>query len=129
MSSDRSLDGAGWLDVSVPIRTGMVHYPGNPPVLIDALKDLERGDPETLSQLSLSVHTGTHMDAPIHFIRKGTGIDRVSIETLLGAGIVILEGLDLSKVSAGWHDLICLPLKLVGRDGAPARALVRPRGS
>ena len=48
---------------------------------------------------------------------------------LLGAGIVILEGLDLSQVEAGWHDLICLPLKLVGRDGSPARALIRPRGA
>lgn len=211
-----SLGGEGWRDVSVPIRSGMVHYPGNPPVLIDFIRDFERGDAETLSRLSLSVHTGTHLDAPIHFIRNAPGVDRIPIETLigaarvidvpgaealtaahltpygiepgerilirtrnsqrcwnsdefvvdysylsvdaaellarkrvrligidylsvgrgetnpevhrilLGAGIVILEGLDLSQVSAGWHDLICLPLKLVGRDGSPARALVRP---
>jgi arylformamidase len=195
----------------------MVHYPGNPPVLIDFVHDLQRGDRETLSQLSLSVHTGTHVDAPIHFIRNAAGVDRLPIDALigaarvidvpdaeevtsghlmsqeiapgerillrtrnsqlcwnsdefvadysylsvaaaellaqkrvrligidylsigrgetnpdvhrilLGAGIVILEGLDLSQVSAGRHDLICLPLRLVDRDGAPARALVRPR--
>ena len=55
----------------------------------------------------------------------GSGIEVHHI--LLGAGIVILEGLDLSKVTAGWHDLICLPLRLKGCDGSPARAFVRPR--
>lgn len=212
-----SFDGEGWLDVSVPIRDGMVHYPGNPPVLLEFVRDLERGDTETLSHLSLSVHTGTHVDAPIHFLRNGSAVDQLPIEALLGAarvidvadaeaitaahlaphgiragerivlrtrnsqrcwqsdefvadysylsldaaellaaarvrligidylsigrgesnpgvhrillgaGIVILEGLDLSQVSAGRHDLICLPLRLAGRDGSPARTLLRPR--
>ncbi len=49
-------------------------------------------------------------------------------EALLKAGIWIIEGLDLSKVTAGNYDLICLPLKVLGGDGAPARAIVRPRG-
>lgn len=208
---------SGWRDVSVPIRNGMVHYPGNPPVVVDFVQDLERGDPETLSHLSLSVHTATHVDAPIHFIRGGRGVDQLPLDTLigparvidvadadavtagrltpheieagqrillrtrnsqrgwnsdefvadysylaadaakllaekrvrligidylsigrgetnpevhrilLGAGIVIVEGLDLSQVSAGRYDLICLPLRLAGRDGSPARALLRPR--
>lgn len=38
----------------------------------------------------------------------------------------LVEGLDLAAAAAGWHDLICPPLRLVGRDGSPARALVRP---
>ena len=213
------LDGKGWHDVTVPVRTGMVHYPGDPPVQLDFTKDIERGDPVTLSHMSLGVHTGTHVDAPLHFIPKTPGVDRIPIETLigaarlidvpdaeavtadllapheigsgerilirtrnsqrcwktdefvadysyltvdaaellaqervrlvgvdylsvgrgetnpevhralLGAGIVILEGLDLSKLSPGLHDLICLPLKLVDRDGSPARALLRPRAA
>lgn len=214
--AEPSLDGEGWTDVSVPIRTGMVHYPGNPPVRLDFVQALSRGDPENLSQLSLSVHTGTHLDAPLHFIRDAPGVDRLPTDTLigtarvidipdaealtaghlrlhdiaagerillrtrnsqrcwksdefvadyaylsvdaaellaekrvrligidylsigrgetnprvhrtlLGAGIVILEGLDLSQVSPGWHDLICLPLRLVDRDGSPARVMIRP---
>ena len=66
------------------------------------------------------------------------GIDALSIgaddeagdfihRTLLGAGIWILETLDLSQVSPGHYDLVCLPLKIVGADGAPARAVLRPR--
>ena len=63
------------------------------------------------------------------------GIDYLSIEqfhsghhrthkTLLGAGVVIVEGLDLSAVSAGVYELRCLPLLLSGLDGAPARAVL-----
>jgi arylformamidase len=43
---------------------------------------------------------------------------------LLGAGVVALEGLDLSEVERGTYDLYCLPLKLLGSDGAPARAIL-----
>ena len=46
-------------------------------------------------------------------------------EILLGAGTVILENLDLRKVPAGSYELICLPLKLMGTDGAPVRAILR----
>jgi arylformamidase len=62
------------------------------------------------------------------------GVDYLSVErpgseghpihhALLGAGIVIVEGLDLSSVQTGWYNLYCLPLKVTGGDGAPARAV------
>jgi arylformamidase len=49
-------------------------------------------------------------------------------EPLLAAGIAIIEGLDLAEVPPGPCDLICLPIKIAGGDGAPARAFVRPHG-
>ncbi len=65
---------------------------------------------------------------------KLVGIDYLSIapfgdsepvhNVLLKAGVVILEGLDLSRVLRGFYDLYCLPLKLVGAEGAPARAIL-----
>jgi arylformamidase len=68
------------------------------------------------------------------------GIDYLSVEQfksghhrthliLLGHGVVILEGLDLSDAAAGEYDLFCLPLRFVGIDGAPARAVLRERDS
>jgi arylformamidase len=45
-------------------------------------------------------------------------------EILLKAGVVIVEGLDLSKVMRGFYDLYCLPLKIAGSDGAPARVIL-----
>ncbi|MDQ3871077.1 MAG: cyclase family protein [Chloroflexota bacterium] len=76
-------------------------------------------------------------------VRLGTrlvGIDYLSIapyddpapthRALLGAGVVVLEGLDLRHVEAGRYELLCLPLLLEGSDGAPARAvLTREEGS
>ncbi len=65
------------------------------------------------------------------------GIDYLSIERfggdgtvhrlLLDAGIVVLEGVNLEGVAPGGYELICLPLKVAGGDGAPARALLRSR--
>jgi arylformamidase len=66
------------------------------------------------------------------------GIDYLSIEqfgnhdfpahkALLSAGVVIVEGLDLSDVEAGEYDMICLPLRIAGADGAPARVLLKSR--
>ena len=63
------------------------------------------------------------------------GIDFLSIErrgavgrpvhrTLLGAGLAVLEGIDLRNVPPGAYQLVCLPLRLVGSDGAPARAIL-----
>src|SRR5215471_4003399 len=207
----------GWIDLTVGIRHDMVHYPGDPGVELKQTKHLDRGDPATVSQLSLGVHTGTHVDAPVHFIGGAPGVDQFSIDALigsarvieipdkeictaqdleaydiqegerlllrtsnsnrcwnvdafvedyahldtsaakmlaerqvrmvgidylsigrgtegpevhrilLGAGVVIVEGLDLSRVNAGVYDVVCLPLKILGGDGAPARVAVRRR--
>ena len=65
---------------------------------------------------------------------KLIGIDYLSVapykqsipthRTLLGAGMIVVEGLDLSAILPGVYDLYCLPLKLVGSDGAPARVIL-----
>jgi arylformamidase len=62
------------------------------------------------------------------------GIDYLSVEspesdgvthtTLLGAGVVVVESLNLAEVAPGWYDLYCLPLKVQGGDGAPARVVL-----
>lgn len=205
-----------FIDVSVPLHNGMVHWPGDAP--FDRLQTLHiaKGDICNLSQISCSAHTGTHMDAPRHFLKDGRGMETMPIEATVGparviaihdpdliriaelephkiqrgervlfktrnsghtwkksefqekfvhipqdtarylamcgvqtvgvdylsvggfetdsaethqalleAGIWIIEGLNLEHVEPGEYELICLPLKLVGSDGAPARAILR----
>jgi arylformamidase len=69
---------------------------------------------------------------------KLVGIDYLSIErygtsdyaahqALLEAGVIVIEGLDLSEVEPGEYDMTCLPLRIVGADGAPARVILRSR--
>ena len=79
----------GWVDVSVPIRSGMVTFPGNPEVALEQVQSLERGDEATLSRLALGLHTGTHVDAPSHFIAQGATVDALPIEALVGPARVI----------------------------------------
>jgi len=206
-----------FIDITVTIKTGMFHWPGDPPIKIKSFKSMELGDRSNVSHMDLGTHTGTHMDAPFHSIKNGksldqmplaatigqarviaikdkesikvdelknhkirkgerilfktansmrcwktdsftkdfvymseeasaylalrgicsVGIDYLSIggfysdrvkihQNILKAGIWIIEGLNLSKVKPGRYHLICLPLKILNSDGAPARAVLYP---
>jgi len=209
-----------WIDISVPVRNGMAQWPGDPPFHMERAFDLEKGDAATVSHMTMCVHTGTHMDAPLHFIRNAPGIDTMPLdatigparviqikdvksitrkeleehsirygerilfrtrnsaqswnsdefdenfvyiapdgahylakcgvrtigvdylsvgsfrndgdethEILLGAGIWVIEGLNLRNVEPGEYELVCLPLKLADAEGAPARAVLRKRAA
>jgi kynurenine formamidase len=50
----------GWIDISVRLRSGMVHWPDNPPVRIERMLDMEHGDVANVSKISMGSHTGTH---------------------------------------------------------------------
>jgi len=206
-------------DISVPIREKMPVWPGDPGVKISLAMSMQRGGPVNVSALAMGAHTGTHFDAPHHFIHgrqtvdqldldvlvgscrvfeirtddeidvnhlrglplkgvaralfktvnsklwaarddfyeefvyltpvaakflvqmgvKLVGVDYLSVEgyhaqgapahlALLGAGVIILEGLNLADVPPGDYELIALPLKIAGADGAPARAILRTAG-
>ena len=215
---DRSSPGS-WIDISVPLGPATPIFEGDPTFRLELAAAMARGDICNVSRLAMGAHTGTHLDAPSHFIdgapssesipidacigpawvvdatglsrtieaadldaleipsgetrllfktanselwarpvfqtgfialgataaaalvERGVrlvGIDYLSIapfgdpvathQALLGAAVVILEGTDLREVQPGAVDLLCLPIRLVGSDGVPARALVRPRG-
>ena len=207
-----------WIDVSVPLHTGMVHWPTDPSVRIERIADMDQGAVCNVSKVEMCAHVGTHMDGLNHFIKDGApldtvpfdavigpcriieikdtdsvkpdelkkhnlrkgerillktrnskrpwwdedfdtrfihiskdaaqhmverdirtiGIDYLSVggyerdgvechQVLLGAGVWIIEGLNLTKVKPGKYDLICLPVKIKNSDGAPARAVLRSR--
>ncbi|MFC2005390.1 cyclase family protein [Chloroflexota bacterium] len=75
--------------MSVPLRDGMVHWPNDPPVNIKRIQDIEHGATANLSVISMGSHSGTHVDAPIHFVKQGQGIDNITIDTLVGRARVI----------------------------------------
>ena len=79
-----------WIDISVPIREGMVHWPGDPVVCIRSYRSIHKGDSCNVSQLSFCSHTGTHIDAPRHFFDRAQGIDKLALEVLIGPSRVIV---------------------------------------
>ncbi len=89
-SAGRSdLSGRQWIDVSVPLRSGMTRWPGDDGIKIEIMHDMERGDRNNLSSLSMGSHTGTHVDAPLHFIRQGTSIDSMPLDACVGRARII----------------------------------------
>jgi arylformamidase len=72
------------LDISAPIRTGMPGFPTDPPVQIERIHDMARGSPYNLSRVTISSHTGTHVDPPLHFVAHGTPADRLDLNALNG---------------------------------------------
>jgi len=205
-------------DITVPVRPGMPVYEDDPPVTIETVASIAAGDSLNLSRIAFGLHTGTHIDAPRHFIESAPGVDQLPLDALVGsveivdatafdhdidatalatlgipprtervlfktrnsrfwdldpfspnfigltegaatelvrsgvrlvgidylsiapfadpapthlallrAGVVVVEGLDLRGVAPGQYTLVCLPLKIVGADGTPARViLTRP---
>ncbi len=203
-------------DISLPISESLVVWPGDTPIRITHSSHLERGDTSTVTRLDMSAHTGTHVDAPAHFVSGGSTVDALDLNVLIGpalvvhalkadalsagvlerlaippdaervlfrtrnsdrwahgedtffkdfvsitedgarwlvarglrlvgvdylsvapfgdsvpthrvllrAGVIAVEGLNLSGVAPGVYHLVCLPLNIAGGDGAPARAIL-----
>ena len=209
-----------WIDLSVTLYEGMIAFPSEYQLQVERRASMARGDKANNTTIHMSVHTGTHMDAPRHFIANGKtidqmpfdvtlgparvieivdnvsvkaeelkqhnikrgerillktrnspkfwqtetvsedfiyitrgaarflvdagvkliGIDSLSVGSLadpdnttpdthgilLGNEIWIIEGLNLTGVSVGNYNLICLPLKLKDTEGSPVRAIIQP---
>ncbi|WP_321470899.1 cyclase family protein [uncultured Paludibaculum sp.] len=78
-----------WIDISTPIRSDMVVWPGDTPVHVEQTMFLASGDPFNLTVLSMTAHTGTHVDAPRHFLADGVAIEQMPLDTLMGPAQVI----------------------------------------
>ena len=76
-------------DVSVPIHSGMHVYPGDPRFRARPVRSLADGDSFQLHKIALGNHTGTHVDAPLHFLKDGPTITDLPLEVMNGRARVI----------------------------------------
>ena len=76
-------------DVSVGISPELPVWPGDPQIVLERVSKIEEGANANVSRLVCSVHIGTHIDAPIHFLEDGTGIDSLPLNVLIGRAYVI----------------------------------------
>jgi arylformamidase len=110
------------IDISLPLDSALLVWPGDPPIEIAPLLRMYRGDPANVSELRLGTHSGTHVDPPVHFIPGGAGIDQVALETLVGEALV--ADLNLAHGPIGPHELDALDVP----DGV-TRLLLRTANS
>jgi len=95
-------------DISVPVRHGGLVYPGNPPISITAVQSIAQGDTANVSRIDLGSHTGTHVDAPLHFMDGGAGVDELPLDVLIGPARLIAFGDEVMSVGEAElrrHDL------------------------
>ena len=95
-------------DISIAISESMVVWPGDSPVVIRKTSQLAEGDDATVSELSLSAHTGTHVDAPAHFIPGGAGVDALDLNVLVGPAFVV-EVLEADVITADVLESLAIP--------------------
>ena len=76
-------------DVSVPLSANTVTYPGDPGIAIKHWLRMADGDPANVSLINFGLHSGTHVDAPAHFIEGGAKVGTLPLDSLLGEAEVI----------------------------------------
>lgn len=108
-------------DITRPLTPRTAGFPGDTPVSITRVADMDAGASCNVSALTLSSHAATHVDAPLHYSPAAHGIDRVPLETLLGpCRVVSFDGAgDISR--AALQALLATPL--------PQRVLLHTRAS
>ncbi|HEV2642448.1 MAG TPA: cyclase family protein [Candidatus Elarobacter sp.] len=108
-------------DISVPIRTGGLVYPGNPAISVTLQQAVASGAGANVSRIDFGSHTGTHVDAPRHFFDDGIPVDRIPLDLLMGPARVLQFGDDVSAVGRAHLE----PYDLNGVE----RLLLRTRNS
>lgn len=204
-----------YYDISLNLSADTVRWITSAPFELHERRRMKRGDHNNSSGATMSLHSGTHVDAPFHFAPDGEAIDALPLETFIGPalvhaveadryikaehvaaielegitrvlfktrnsallkrqtyeadfvafsveaaealvakgvklvgldylsiahagdeqvpvhrafldrGVVLVEGIDLSRISPGRYELICFPIRIRGADGAPCRAVLR----
>jgi arylformamidase len=105
-AADRSR--SGWIDITTPIDPQTIPiYPGDAPAKLEFLQHMDRGGKLTLSAFSMGAHTGTHVDAPMHFIKGGASLDRIPLDTFMGPVRIIdcsAEALAIDAAELNKHE-------------------------
>ena len=89
-----------WIDISVPLRDGMVTWPGDAKFERTSTLEIANGDPCNLSQISTTAHIGTHMDAPRHYLPDAAGMESMPIAASIGrARVIEIQDPEMIRIS------------------------------
>jgi arylformamidase len=96
-------------DVSVSLSATTPTYPGDPRIEIKQWRTLANGDAANVSLLHFGLHSGTHVDAPAHFIEGGAKVESLPLQSLIGAAQVIEVGHDIKVIDESFVASNCDP--------------------
>jgi arylformamidase len=109
------------IDITVPLTTEMPIWPGSKGIRITPTRSMDKGDSDNVSRLDCNLHTGTHVDAPRHFLQNGTTIEQLPLDVFVGPSYVVHLP-DAADITAGDLDDLNLPSGI-------ERLLLRTRNS
>ncbi len=87
-------------DITLTVTPRLAVWPGDPQVVLERLSKMEDGANNNVSRLATSVHAGTHVDAPYHFLREGKTIEDLSLDVLIGPAQVVELPEDVTLITA-----------------------------
>lgn len=108
-------------DVSVPLSATTPTYPGDPKIDINEWATMENGDAANVSVLHMGAHSGTHVDAPVHFIAGAPTVESLPLSALIGEAEVIDVPEDVTVIDEPFVSSKC--------NGPSARILFKTRNS
>ena len=94
-------------DITVPLSAVTPTYPSDPAIEIKAWSELDRGDSANVSLLHFGAHSGTHVDAPAHFIAGGSKVEALPLESLMGKATVVELPPDMMAIDADFVNNYC----------------------
>src|SRR5215216_7186472 len=96
-------------DVTVPVSENIPIYAGDPPVRIEGLRSIADGSAANVSGLCFGAHTGTHVDAPAHFIEGAPKVETLPLDALIGEAEVIEVPKDRTAIDEEFVTAKCTP--------------------
>ena len=112
-------------DVSLPLVSGGLVYPGNPPISITPEQAVSQGASANVSRVEFGSHTGTHVDAPKHFFDDGAGVDTIPLELLMGPARLLAFSdtvTSIGEAELAAHDLTGVARVLLKTRNSKARS-------
>jgi len=94
-------------DISIGIDENLPLWPGDPELRLHWAANIEQGDLVNLTELSMSIHTGTHIDAPLHFLPNGKPIDSLSLNVFVGEAQVVAIPQDVNLITVDILQDVC----------------------
>lgn len=107
---------SGFIDITVALEPDLPVWPGDPAIGLEPALRVAAGDPVNVTRLALGTHSGTHLDAPYHFLDDGARVDTLPLEPMIGpcwvcdlahlAGHIDARDLDAAAIPLGTRRLL-----------------------
>jgi arylformamidase len=96
------------IDISLGLKPDFPVWPGHPEIRFNKIQEIGKGSKANVTQIELGAHSGTHLDAPLHFLADGFDVTGLDLETLIGPALLI-DVSDAQVINAALLETLSIP--------------------